>query len=101
MNANSGSIGISVKLALRLWTFLIPFTAGRAQSERPDAVPLLPAPWTSGEELRFEIKFPTGFKVGAAFYSVEAGESGGRRIWRTSSRTFAGVHSFSRVEVDA
>jgi len=36
-----------------------------------------------------------------ASYMVNAGESNGRKIWRVSSRLFAGVPSFSQVEVEA
>ena len=65
------------------------------------AMPLLPAPWVSGEVLRLDVKFPTGFKLGTASYAVTAGESGGQKIWQLESRLFAGVQSFSRVEVEA
>jgi len=27
-----------------------------------NAIPLMPAPWVDGEEMQFDIKFPTGFK---------------------------------------
>jgi tetratricopeptide (TPR) repeat protein len=53
------------------------------------AVPLMPAPWVDGEELQFDIKFPTGFKIGAACYQVGSGETNGQKIWRLSSRLYA------------
>ena len=65
------------------------------------AVELLPAPWTDGEELRLDLKFPTGFKFGLASYTITAGEKDGHKIWRPASRMYAGVQSFSRVEADA
>lgn len=66
-----------------------------------EAVSLLPAPWTDGEEMQLDIKFPTGFKFGMGAYAVHAGEPNGQKIWQVSARMFAGVQSFSRVEVDA
>src|ERR1035438_1591542 len=39
------------------------------------AVALMPAPWVDGEEMQLDIKFPTGFKIGAAWYRVNAGET--------------------------
>ena len=65
------------------------------------AMPLLPAPWVDGEELQLDIKFPTGFKLGTCCYRVNAGESNGRKIWRVSSRLYAGTQQSSRVEVEA
>jgi hypothetical protein len=65
------------------------------------AMPLLPAPWVDGEEMRLDIKFPTGFKLGTACYRVNAGESNGRKVWRLSSRLYAGTQQASRVEVEA
>lgn len=65
------------------------------------AVALLPVPWVDGEDLRFDVKFPTGFKVGMTSYAARAAEAGGRPIWRLVKRTCAGGQSFSRVEVEA
>jgi hypothetical protein len=65
------------------------------------AMPLLPAPWVDGEEMRLDIKFPTGFRLGTACYRVNAGEANGRKTWRLSSRLFAGTQQASRVEVEA
>ena len=92
--------GLLAKFAIRLLPGLL-LVARLGAAEAPQAVSLQPAPWKDGEELRFEIKFPTGYKVGAAFYSVEAGELDGQPIWQTGSRLFSGVHSFSRTQVDA
>src|SRR5262245_31600584 len=66
----------------------------RAQSTK---LSLLPAPWKDGEEMRLELKFPTGYFIGVAFCRVQAGKVNDTNVWRFSSRTFAGVHSFSRV----
>jgi hypothetical protein len=65
------------------------------------AVPLLPAPWGDGEEMQLDIKFPTGFKIGAAWYRVHAGESGGKKTWRLANRIYAVTQQTSRVEVEA
>ncbi len=65
------------------------------------AVPLLPAPWVDGEEMRLDIKFATGFKLGTACYRVNAGEADGKKTWRLSSRLYAGTQQASRVEVEA
>jgi len=73
----------------------------RARDYLAGAVTLLPAPWTDGEEMRLDIKFPTGFKVGMGSYAIHAGETNGQKLWRPTARIFAGVQSFSRVEVDA
>ena len=64
------------------------------------AVALLPAPWTDGEELQMDIRFPTGFKIGTGLYRVNAAEVDGRKTWRLSSRMMAGAHSFSYVEAE-
>jgi hypothetical protein len=65
------------------------------------AVTLLPAPWTDGEELRLDVKFATGFKIGFASYGISAGETNGQKIWRLASRVFAGAQQISTVQVDA
>jgi hypothetical protein len=65
------------------------------------AMPLLPAPWVDGEEVRLDIKFPTGFKIGTCCYRANAGEINGRKIWRLASRLFATTQQSSRVEVEA
>src|SRR5436190_2045383 len=65
------------------------------------AVALTPAPWADGEELRLDVKFQSGFKIGVAAYTVNSGETNGHKIWRIGSHLFAGVQHLSRVEVDA
>jgi len=65
------------------------------------AMALLPPPWVDGEEMRLEIKFPTGFKLGMGAITVDAAETNGIKIWRLGSHLFAGGNSFSRVEVEA
>ncbi len=65
------------------------------------AMPLLAAPWVDGEEMRLDIKFATGFKIGTASYRVNAGESNGRKTWRLATRLYAGTQQSSRVEVEA
>ena len=62
---------------------------------------LMPAPWVDGEQQRMDIKFPTGFKIGAAQLTVQSGESDGRKLWKLHSHIFAGVQQVSRVEVEA
>jgi len=66
-----------------------------------NAIPLMPAPWVDGEEMQFDIKFPTGFKIGAASYQVNSGETNGQKIWRLRSHLYAGSQQSSRVEVEA
>ena len=65
------------------------------------AMPLLPAPWVDGEELRLDIKFATGYKLGTVRYRVNAAETNGQKIWRLASRLFAVTQQSSRVEVEA
>ena len=65
------------------------------------AVALMPAPWVDGEEMQLDIKFPTGFKIGAACYRVNAGETNGQKIWRLASRLYAVTQQSSRVKVEA
>jgi tetratricopeptide (TPR) repeat protein len=73
----------------------------RASDYLAKSVTLLPAPWVDGEEMRLDIKFPSGLKLGMADYFVDSGESNGQKIWRVGSHMFAGVQSISRVEVEA
>ena len=73
----------------------------RANEYLAGATALLPAPWTDGEDLRMDVKFPSGFKLGVTRYSVAADELNGRKIWRLSSQLFAGVQQWSRTEVEA
>jgi len=72
----------------------------RAREYLVGAAALAPAQWTDGEELKFDIKFPTGFKLGTAIYSVRSSQLEGHKTWHISSRMFAGVQSFSWVEAD-
>jgi tetratricopeptide (TPR) repeat protein len=65
------------------------------------AVALLPAPWADGEELKMDIKFPTGYKIGAAHYTVDAGETNGQKIWRLGMALSVGIFQGSRSEVEA
>jgi tetratricopeptide (TPR) repeat protein len=75
--------------------------AAQASQYLSGATVLQPAPWKDGEEARLDIKFATGIKIGTVSYNVSAGESNGRKTWQISSRTSAGMQSFSRVTVDA
>jgi len=79
---------------------VLPAAAAEA-TDTATPLPLQPVPWKEGEELRFELKFPAGYKLGAAFYKVESGELNGRKIWQFRTRTFAGVQSFSQVQAEA
>ena len=72
-----------------------------AQEYLSRAAALLPVPWTDGEELRLEVKFASGFKIGTAIYTADSGETNGQKIWRLGSHLFAGVQQLSRVEVEA
>jgi hypothetical protein len=66
------------------------------------AMPLMPAPWVDGEELQLDIKFPSGVKIGAATYRVQAGETNGQKIWRLRTRLgLASSKQLSQVEVEA
>lgn len=71
-----------------------------AQDYLAGAVALTPAPWADGEEMRLDLKFPSGFRIGVASYTVASGETNGHKIWRFGSRMMAGVQQFSRVEAD-
>jgi hypothetical protein len=66
-----------------------------------DGAVLLPAPWVDGEEMRYNVSLPTGFKVGVARFAVAAAELDGRKIWRFDSNVVGGAQSWSRTEVDA
>ena len=66
-----------------------------------DAMPLMPAPWVDGEELQLDIKFPAGYKIGSAYYHVNAGETNGQNIWRLAMCLYAGSQQSSRMEVQA
>src|SRR5262245_48234620 len=72
-----------------------------AQEYLAGAVALLPAPWIDGEQLRLDIKLGSGFRIGPATYSVSSGEFNGHKVWKLSSRLFAGVQQLSTVEVEA
>jgi hypothetical protein len=74
---------------------------GRAREYVAGAATLLPVPWEDGEEMQLDIKFPSGFKVGTAIYMIKSAESNGQKLWQAGTRTFAGIQSFSRVEVEA
>ena len=50
--------------------------------------------------MRLDLKFPSGFRIGVASYTVASGETNGHKIWRFGSRMMAGVQQFSRVEAD-
>ena len=74
----------------------------RAREYLVGAAALAPVPWVDGEELTLDIKFPTGFKLGTAIYTARSSEGmNAVKTWILGSRIFAGVQSFSRVEVDA
>src|SRR5882724_11549687 len=73
----------------------------RAREYLVGAAALAPVPWVDGEELTLDIKFPSGFKLGTAIYTARSSEVNPLKTWILGSRIFAGVQSFSRVEVDA
>src|SRR4051812_4649588 len=72
-----------------------------AQEYLAGAVSLLPAPWLDGEELVLDVQFPTGFRLGMAYYCVQSGESNGQKIWKLTTQLFAGVRQGSQCEVVA
>jgi hypothetical protein len=72
-----------------------------AQEYLSGAVSLLPAPWGDNEELRFDVKFPTGFRIGVAVFGVHADETNAHKIWRLHSHLFAGAEQLSQTEVEA
>ncbi len=72
-----------------------------AQEYLSTAVVFQPAPWVDGEMLRFDLKLGGGFRIGPAVYSASSGELNGRKIWRLSTRLYAGVQQVSAVEVEA
>lgn len=66
-----------------------------------DGNALLPVPWKSGEEMIFQMKFPSGVKIGMGRYTIEEDTLNGRKIWRLSSQLLAGMQQWSQVEVEA
>jgi hypothetical protein len=75
--------------------------AARARDYLGGDLALQPAPWGDGEKLILEIKFPTGFRLGAMSYTADSGEVEGRKTWRLTSQMVGVGTSFSRTEVDA
>jgi len=72
-------------------------------NERLAAGPdLLPAPWVEGEEMNFELKLPSGMKIGVSRYAVATVDFEGRKVWRLDSHLFVpGSEKWCRTEVDA
>lgn len=73
----------------------------KARDYLAGTVALLPAPWVDGEQQQMDLKFSTGFKIGASQLTIRSGEIDGRKIWRLRSHIFAGVQSVSQVEAEA
>lgn len=74
----------------------------KANTYLAGAAILLPAPWTSGEQLRLDIVTQTGFKLGYANYTAVSDQANGKQIWRLGTQlTASGSQQASRVEVDA
>jgi tetratricopeptide (TPR) repeat protein len=65
------------------------------------AVSLMPAPWVDGEDMQLDIKFPTGFKIGAASYRISSGETNRQKTWRLANRLYAVTQQSSQTEVEA
>ena len=69
------------------------------------ALPLLPAPWVDGEELRLDFKKNDGVKRASFTVTMNAGETNGQKLWVVGVRVFigpgAGREWFTRVEADA
>jgi hypothetical protein len=73
----------------------------RAQDYLAGAVSLLPAPWADGEQLLFDVKFPSGFKLGTGSYSARLGETNGQKIWHLKTDIYAGMRQASHCDVVA
>lgn len=55
-------------------------------AEQPAAGPSIEAaPWEDGEHLRFVVKTTSGTPIGDLTFSVQAGNSDGREVWRMKS----------------
>ena len=67
------------------------------------ALPLLPAPWVDGEELRFVIKGPDAARTAYFTFGVNAGETNGQKFWRieTLGASFFQSMMCAVAEVDA
>ncbi len=66
-----------------------------------DGAALLPAPWADHEEMQFDVKLPTGLKIGFGRYSVAAGTVDGRKTWRFGQLLLAGAKLWSQLDVEA
>lgn len=66
-----------------------------------DGAALLPVPWAEHEEVQFDVKLPTGLKVGFGRYSVDAGTLDGRKTWRFGQLLMAGAKLWSQLDVEA
>jgi hypothetical protein len=66
------------------------------------AMPLLPAPWVEGEQLRLDLR-SNGAKSGSWHFWLTAGETNGTKVWRVMNHCFWGPfgQSLSRAEVEA
>ena len=73
----------------------------RASEYLTDGAALLAAPWSDGEELQFDLRLPTGFKIGFGRYTVKAGEIDGHKTWRFGSLIFANAPTWSQLDVEA
>lgn len=72
-------------------------------STSPAFLHLGPAPWMSGEVMRFSLKSGAGLALGDHRWSVEAVTVGGRAVWRVEqymSITFNKTFQYSRVDAD-
>ena len=77
--------------------------AARAGDYLFRALPLRPAPWVDGEELRFDLKTAGGLKCGSVTTTVNAGETNGQKLWLLGVHSLVGLtsESFIRAEVEA
>lgn len=66
-----------------------------------DGAALLPAPWADYEEMQFDVKLPTGLRIGFGRYSIAAGTIDGRKTWRFGQLLLAGPKLWSQLDVEA
>ena len=64
---------------------------------------LKPVPWDDGEVLEMVVKLGGGMEFGTVFYTADAVEVDGRKVWRLQNRMYLGRgtrNGMSRVEAD-
>ena len=66
------------------------------------AMPLLPAPWVEGEQLRLDLR-SNGAKIGSWHFWLTTGETNGTKVWRVMNHCFWSPfgQSLSQAEAEA